>query len=82
MSVRSTTGLVLLTLACAPAAVPPAADSAGRQVPIPFALEVDGAAFVPRHRYQARATIRADGRLLFTSTTAIVVDPDAWPDRL
>ena len=53
----------------------------GRQVPIPFAVTVDSA-LAASHRYQARATIRSGGRLLFTSTTAHVVDPDVWPDSL
>lgn len=41
------------------------------QIPIPFALDFDGAAIDPRHAYGVRAQIRgADGRLLWTSTSA------------
>ena len=130
MSGRSTLGLLLLVLACAPSGVPPSGDLGSgrelrgtvtyrvrmalpenavvevvladvsradapmtvlareeirpgvRQVPIPFALRVDAATLAAGRRYQVRASIRADERLLFTSTTAVPVDPDAWPDRL
>jgi len=44
--------------------------TAGRQVPIPFELTLSSADVQPSHRYSVRASIHADGKLLFTSTTS------------
>lgn len=41
--------------------------------PIAFAIDVDPAKIDQRHRYVVRATIRADGRLMFTTDTAYPV---------
>ena len=43
--------------------------TAGAQVPIPFRITYNPAAIDPTHSYSVRATITADGKLLFTSTT-------------
>lgn len=41
--------------------------------PIAFAIDVDPAKIDQRHRYAVRATIRADGRLMFTTDTVYSV---------
>lgn len=53
--------------------------SSGKQVPIPFKLDYDVARIVPAHTYVVRATIKADGSLLFTSTTANPVVTNGQP---
>ncbi len=40
----------------------------GHQVPIKFEVKYDPAGVNPEHRYQIRAKITSDGRLMFTST--------------
>ncbi len=42
----------------------------GRQVPIAFELKYDPAQIVASHRYNLRATISANGQMLFTTTTS------------
>jgi len=44
-------------------------ETKGAQVPIPFRIDYDPAGIDPSHVYSVRATITADGGLLFTSTT-------------
>ncbi|HET8625252.1 MAG TPA: YbaY family lipoprotein, partial [Gemmatimonadales bacterium] len=44
--------------------------SAGRQVPIPFALSYDPRRIQPNHTYAVRATIRSGGRMIFTTDQA------------
>ncbi len=53
----------------------------GKQVPISFDVKYDPAALNPAHRYQIRATISSDGKLLFTSTTAYPVLTQGAPDK-
>ncbi|MGH7726622.1 MAG: YbaY family lipoprotein [Candidatus Eiseniibacteriota bacterium] len=45
----------------------------GRQVPIPFGLSFDPKRIDERHSYVVRATIRSEGRILFTTDTAYEV---------
>jgi putative lipoprotein len=45
-------------------------SAAGHQAPVPFELSYDTAEITPSHTYQVRATITANGTLLFTSSTA------------
>lgn len=42
----------------------------GLQVPLPFRLEYDPARIVESHRYNVRASLHLDDRLLFTTDTA------------
>jgi putative lipoprotein len=44
-------------------------ETKGAQVPIPFRIDYDPAGIDPSHVYSVRATIKAGGDLLFTSTT-------------
>jgi len=44
-------------------------ETKGAQVPIPFRIDYDPAGIDPSHAYSVRATIKAGGDLLFTSTT-------------
>jgi putative lipoprotein len=48
-------------------------ETAGRQVPVEFALAYDPASIDPHHRYVLRARIEAGGRLLFSNTHAYPV---------
>ncbi len=41
----------------------------GKQVPIPFELPYDATRIHPRHSYAVRATIHAEGQMLFTTDT-------------
>jgi len=51
-------------------------ELSGQQVPIPYSLKVDSTQIDPRSRIVLRALIRsADGGLLFTNTTAELVEP-------
>ena len=51
--------------------------------PYPFTLRYDAAAIDPRMRYALRASVRADGRLLFTTTRHIPAFPvDGQPPEL
>ena len=54
----------------------------GRQVPLPFELRHDPAKIDPGHSYAVRATIRAGGRLLFTTQVAHHVITRGNPDRV
>lgn len=48
----------------------------GQQIPVDFALTVDSDTLEPRGRYSVRAIINdSDGRLMFTSDTANIVEP-------
>ncbi len=64
-----------VSLADAPAKVLAQKETptAGKQVPIPFELMHSPADVPPSHRYSVRATIKVDGKLLFTSTTSYPV---------
>jgi len=55
---------------------------AGRQVPLPFELRYDPAKIQPRRRYAVRATIRGEGRLLFTTDTQVPVLTEGHPDKV
>ena len=71
-----------VTLADAPSPVLAATTTAtgGRQVPIPFTLEVDPDSIEPRRRYAVRAEIRgADGALLWTTDTVVPVLTNGAP---
>jgi putative lipoprotein len=48
-------------------------STAGKQVPIPFDLAYSSSDLQPSHRYSMHATIKADDKLLFTSTTGYPV---------
>ena len=47
--------------------------TAGRQVPIPFAIQVDPRRVEPGHRYAVRAEIRGAGTLLWTTDSASLI---------
>lgn len=51
----------------------------GKQVPISFKLDYDASRIIPTHTYVVRATIKADGSLLFTSSTAYPVVTNGQP---
>ena len=52
----------------------------GRQVPIPFSLDVERGQIEPRRRYAVRAEIRgADGALLWTTDTTVLVLTNGAP---
>jgi putative lipoprotein len=53
--------------------------TAGKQVPIPFDLTYSPSDVQPSHRYSVRATIKADDKLLFTSTTSYPVLTNGAP---
>ena len=53
----------------------------GRQVPLPFELQYDPAKIEPRRRYAVRATIRSEGRLLFTTDTHVPVLTEGHPSK-
>jgi putative lipoprotein len=55
---------------------------AGRQVPLPFELRYDPAKIEPRRRYAVRATIRSEGRLLFTTDTQVPVFTEGHPGKV
>ncbi len=55
---------------------------AGRQVPLPFELSYDPARIEATHTYAVRATIRSDGRLLFTTTTVAPVLTRGNPEQV
>ncbi len=57
-------------------------SAAGHEVPIPFELTYDPAEINPSHTYQVRATITANGTLLFTSTTVYRVLTHGAPSRV
>jgi uncharacterized lipoprotein YbaY len=57
----------------APTIASTAVDPAGRQVPIPFELAYDPDRIDPAHTYAVRATIRHEGRLMFSTDTAMHV---------
>src|SRR5262249_14489357 len=53
-------------------------DPAGRQVPLPFRLTVDRTKLLAGRRYSVRATIIGpDRQLLWTTTEAHLIDPNA-----
>jgi len=52
------------------------------QVPIPFALPYDAAAIVPGRDYAVRARINVDGRLMFTTETAVRVITGGHPQQI
>jgi putative lipoprotein len=56
-------------------------EPAGRQVPLPFELRYDPAKIDSGRRYAVRATIRSEGRLMFTTSTAAPVLTHGSPGR-
>jgi putative lipoprotein len=54
----------------------------GRQVPIPFELTYDPQKIVAGHRYSVRATIRAEGLLMYTTAQAYPVITGGFPHRV
>ncbi len=48
----------------------------GKQVPFSFSLSYNSADIDPRHTYNVRAQIRVDGKLRFTTDTAVRVITD------
>ena len=54
----------------------------GRQVPLPFELHYDPDKIEPKRTYAVRATIRSEGQLLFTTTTATHVLTQGNPSRV
>ena len=54
----------------------------GRQVPLPFELHYDAGKIDPKRTYAVRATIRSEGQLLFTTTTATLVLTQGNPSRV
>jgi putative lipoprotein len=54
----------------------------GKQVPIPFELTYSPSDIQPSHRYSVRATITANNKLLFTSTTAYPVLTNGAPSEV
>ena len=54
----------------------------GRQVPLAFELRYDSSRVEPSHAYAVRATIRSEGRLIFTTTTVAHVITRGHPTRV
>lgn len=54
----------------------------GKQVPLPFQLTYNPAQIQPTHRYNLRATISAQGQMLFTTTTANPVITRGAPSQV
>ncbi|MBA3345455.1 MAG: META domain-containing protein, partial [Gemmatimonadales bacterium] len=54
----------------------------GRQVPLDFELRYDPKDIDPRRRYAVRATIRSEGRLLFTTNSVVPVITEGSPRRV
>jgi len=52
---------------------------AGRQVPIPFAIQYDPSRINPRNRYSIQARILEDGRLRFINSQAYLVLTEGFP---
>lgn len=58
-------------------------DTAGRQVPIPFALDYDSAKIVPRHNYAVSARITdASGKLMWITDTRFDLPKPGTPIEL
>jgi putative lipoprotein len=53
--------------------------TAGRQVPVPFALPVDTAKLEPGRSYALRGYILIDGKVSYVTATRVNVDPHAPP---
>jgi putative lipoprotein len=67
----------------APAVVLSECDvTGGGQVPIPFELLYDEAAIDRRRAYAVRARINVDGRLIFTTKTAVPVITRGHPKQI
>lgn len=56
--------------------------TAGRQVPVPFALPVDASKLEPGRSYALRGYILIDGNVSYVTATRVNIDPNAPPAAL